>query len=377
MADQTAAPPFNEQEFQRWVVTSPWFSDLASARGLDTDEMKAMLARQIFNDPEYDFRGLYTHDLSPTMNGDNIVLPRIGPTGSSFLSPDAQIGDFFNTRFGVPAAFFGGDTESALQNASALGLLPGYSVPGGGDDSPGVDRTSTFADSLRDYSTSNPVTGDVNLGPTADPTNPLSVDLSSIGFDPSRIGFDPGQMFSRENLTREGINFAASAVGNAIAGPFGGALAGGVAQYGQGRSTLGAFGSALGSLGGAVFGGPLVSVLGGFVGGRIGDALGGRDVQGDIRGTTQGTFSGGGFGLDANGNPVSGSNYGTIGPNGVIDSTSSMGGGSYGSNNNDRGFADSGQGYGGAGGFGNDSGGFSGSHSNDDNASDHNSTPGW
>lgn len=371
MAD-TAVPTktFSEPDFQRWVVTAPWFDDLAASRGLDTDELKARLAKQIFSDTEYDFRGMYTHDLTPTMNGDNIVLPRSNGNGLSFLSPDAQIGDFFNTRFGVPQAFFGADTESALRNASALGLLPGYSLPGGGEDRPGVDPTATYAESLKDYSASNPVTG-TSYGPSADPTSPISVDLSNIGFN-------PGQMFSRDNIMREGINFAAGTIGSAFGGPFGGALAGGAAQYGQGRSALGSAGSALGSLGGAVFGGPVGSFLGGLIGGKIGDALGSRDAVAESRATTTGTYSGGGYGIDKNGNPVAGYNAGAIGPSGIEGGIDVSGAGGYGgSNNNDRGFADSAGGYGGAGGFGNDTGGFSGSHSDDDNAGSHNDTPGW
>lgn len=364
MADAVVpAKTFSEPDFQRWVVTAPWFDDLAASRGLDTDELKARLAKQIFSDTEYDFRGMYTHDLMPTMNGDNIVLPRSNGNGLSFLSPDAQIGDFFNTRFGVPQAFFGADTESALRNASALGLLPGYAVPGGGEDRPGVDRTATYSDSLKDYSASNPVTG-TNYGPSADPTNPISIDLSDIGFDPSRIGFEKGQMFSRDNIFKEGINFAAGLAGNALAGPLGGAIASGAAQYGQGRSALGTTGSVLGGLVGGAFGGPPGALVASYFGGLIGDKFG-APAPSPYAGI--GGFSGYAGGLDPRDN---------VGGNYVGDAATDAPGGSFGGGWDT---TERGPGYNDNTPTGpTDQGGYSGGYSsgkNDD--SDHNSTPGW
>lgn len=316
MADVGTATPFDEASFQRWVVTSPWFDDLAKARGLTTDAMKAALAGQVFNDPEYDFRGMFTHNLSPTINGDNIVLPRNGPDGGSFLSPDAQIGDFFNTRFGVPAAFFGADTTSALQNATALGLLPGYSVPdigGASTDSP--DASNKYADSLSSYAADNPISVD-GTTPTSG-TPGLSVDLSGI--------------VSADSI-KQGAGSLAGGLLGGLAGPIGSVIGSGFGAYGAGASAGKAIGSAIGGGIGAL-GGPLGSLAGSFLGGLVGDQFGGGGggIQDNIKATTTGTYSGGGEGLDADGNAISGSNGGTLGPNGIVDGWSSFGGGSNGS----------------------------------------------
>ncbi|MEK9751621.1 MAG: hypothetical protein VW338_00195 [Rhodospirillaceae bacterium] len=177
----------DEREFQRWVVTSPWFNDLASTMGLTSDQMKAMLARQIFNDTEYDWRTMYSANLSPTVGAGKLSLPKATSIGTSLLSASQQIENFFTDRFGVASKFFGDTADAALRAASSLGFLPGYTTPGD------VSDTSALAKSLNDYAASGvsfaadtaaPSPGLSFASDTAPPDNSLmNFDLSTLGSD--------------------------------------------------------------------------------------------------------------------------------------------------------------------------------------------------
>lgn len=311
-----AEAPFDEREFQRWVVTSPWFQDLAKSLQLDSDELKALLARQIFNDSNYDFRGMYQANLSPTVANGRLSLPKSSVDGASFLSPSQQIEDFFTTQLGVPSKFFGTTGSDAVRVASALGFLPGYAVP---DLSVDNEPESRLAASLSAYSAEAPATPDIaGLAESAKNLD-LTPDIRGI------LG-DSG-LFSRQNIKEaigSGIGSTLAGGISRFAGPIGGGIGAALAGAGKGEVT--------GQIAGGLIGlplGPLGSALGGFLGGLLGSRFdeNGDRIQADIRGTTTGTVSGGGSGIDAAGRAVSGSSFGTIGPAGITSYSSTSGGG--------------------------------------------------
>lgn len=222
-----AEAQIDEKAFQRWVVTSPWFNDMATSMGLTSDQMKALLARQIFNDADYDWRALFGANLSPTVTAEGrLSLPRAGGDGGSFLSAAARTEDFFTSRFGVPSSFFGTNPADAVRIASSLGFLPGYTVPDLSADNEG----RTLADSLSTYSAETPdlpalddlgdLVGKIDLTP--------DIDLPGL--------FSDGNAFSS---LPEGRSLALSLLGMALPGPAGFAV--GAVNAGLGvQSALGA-----------------------------------------------------------------------------------------------------------------------------------------
>lgn len=201
------AQQIDERAFQRWVVTSPWFSDMATTMGLTSDQMKALLARQIFNDSDYDWRALYGANLSPTITAEGkLSLPRAGTSGASLLSPGAQTEEFFTSRFGVPSSFFGANPADAVRVASSLGFLPGFTLPDLSADNEGRG----LADALGAYSASAPDMPTLNdLGDLVG-----SVDLTP---DISIPGFGDGAFSSLP----PGRSLALSLLGMALPGPAG------------------------------------------------------------------------------------------------------------------------------------------------------------
>lgn len=191
--------PFDEPGFQRAVVTAPWFNDLATKQGLSTDELKAKLARQIFNDNNYDFRALYGSGKLPEASvseDGKLSLP------NDFKSAGSKIDDFFNEYLGVPSSFFADTAPDAIKAAAAFGLLPGYSSPVGfySQDKDNADLAA-YASSLQAYRQNLPTepggggTGSTDTGspaPGSTPSGSAPGQTQTTGASPSTTTGDLG-----------------------------------------------------------------------------------------------------------------------------------------------------------------------------------------
>lgn len=187
--------PFDEPGFQRAVVTAPWFNDLATKQGLSTDELKAKLARQIFNDNNYDFRALYGSGKLPEASvseDGKLSLP------NDFKSASSKIDDFFNEYLGVPSSFFADTAPGAIKAAAAFGLLPGYSSPVGfySQDKDNADLAA-YASSLQAYRQNLPTepggggTGSIDTGspaPGSTPSGSAPGQTQTTGTSPTATG---------------------------------------------------------------------------------------------------------------------------------------------------------------------------------------------